>query len=61
MKLSLLDIHIDITLLSSFMVQPHIGHMEQVLHIFSYMKCHLQSNIVFDLNEMIRQGLIQEI
>jgi hypothetical protein len=27
--------------------------MEQVLHIFSYLKCHLQSNIVFSPNETI--------
>jgi hypothetical protein len=35
------------------MAQPRIGHMEQVLHIFSYLKCHLQSNVVFDPNEII--------
>jgi hypothetical protein len=26
--------------------------MEQVLHIFAYLKCHLQSNLVFDPNEV---------
>jgi len=52
-ELGRLDIYIDVTLLSSFMAQPRIGHMEQVLHIFSYLKCHLQSNIVFDPNEII--------
>jgi hypothetical protein len=51
-ELGRLDIYIDVTLLSSFMAQPHIGHMEQVLHIFSYLKCHLQSNMVFDPNEI---------
>jgi hypothetical protein len=25
-----------------------MGHMEQVLHIFAYLKCHEQSNLVFD-------------
>jgi hypothetical protein len=34
------------------MAQPHMGHMEQVLHIFSYLKCHLQSNTVFEPNEI---------
>ena len=51
-ELGRLDIYIDVTLLSSFMAQPRIGHMEQVLHIFSYLKCHLQSNMVFDPNEI---------
>jgi hypothetical protein len=32
------------------MAAPRIGHMEQVLHIFAYLKCHLQSNLVFDPN-----------
>jgi hypothetical protein len=51
-ELGRLDIYIDVTLLSSYMTQPRIGHMEQVLHIFSYLKCHLQSNVVFDPNEI---------
>jgi hypothetical protein len=29
-----------------------MGHMEQVLYTFSYLKCHLQSNVVFDPNEI---------
>ncbi len=43
-----LDIYINVCLLSSFLAQPRIGHMEQVLHIFAYLKHHEQSNIVFD-------------
>ena len=39
-------------LLSSYMTQPRQGHMEQVLHIFAYLKCHLQSNLVFDTNQI---------
>jgi hypothetical protein len=35
------------------MAQPRMGHMEQVLHFFSYLKCHLQSNIVFFPNEIL--------
>jgi hypothetical protein len=42
------DIYFDATLLSSYMAQPHMGHKEQVPHIFSYSTCHLYSNIVFD-------------
>jgi hypothetical protein len=43
-----LGIHIDMTLLSLFITQPWKGHMEQVFCLFSYLKCYLQSNIVFD-------------
>jgi hypothetical protein len=52
-ELGRLDIYIDVTLLSSYMAQPRMGHMEQVLHFFSYLKCHLQSNIVFFPNEIL--------
>ena len=51
-ELGRLDIYVDVTLLSSYMAQPRVGHMEQVLHIFAYLKCHLQSNLVFDPNEI---------
>ena len=51
-ELGRLDIYIDVTLFSSYMAQPCLGHMEQVQHIFSYLKCHLQSNSFFDPNEI---------
>jgi len=51
-ELGRLDIYVDVTLLSSYMAQPRVGHMEQVLHIFAYLKCHLQTNLVFDPNEI---------
>jgi hypothetical protein len=47
-ELGRIDIYIDVALLSSFMAQPRIGHMNQVLHIFSYLKHHKNSKIVFD-------------
>jgi hypothetical protein len=49
-ELGRIHIHIDVTLLSSYLVQPHIGHLEQVLHIVSYLKHHLNSHLVFDPN-----------
>lgn len=47
-ELGRIDIYIDVSLLSSFLAQPRIGHLQQVLHIFAYLKCHEQSNLVFD-------------
>jgi hypothetical protein len=47
-ELGRINIYVDVALLSSFMAQPRIGHMNQVLHIFTYLKHHENSNIVFD-------------
>jgi hypothetical protein len=49
-ELGRIDIHIDVSLLSNFMCQPQLGHLEQVLHLFSYLKHHENSNLVFDPN-----------
>jgi hypothetical protein len=49
-ELGRLDIYIDVCLLSSYMCQPRIGHLEQVFHIFAYLKHHENSNMVFDPN-----------
>jgi hypothetical protein len=49
-ELGRIDIYINVALLSSFLAQPCIGHLQQVLHIFSYLKCHEQSHLVFDPN-----------
>jgi hypothetical protein len=45
-ELGRIDIYIDVTLLSSFLAQPEVGHMNEVLHIFSYLKCHENSKLV---------------
>ena len=49
-KLGRIDIYIDVCLLSSYMCQPRVGHLEQVLHRFAYLKHHENSNIVIDPN-----------
>jgi hypothetical protein len=49
-ELGHIDIYIDVTLLSSHLAQPRIGHLEQVFHVFTYLKHHDNSNIVFDPN-----------
>ncbi len=49
-ELGRIDIYIDVALLSSHMAQPRVGHMEQVIHNFAYLKSHLQSIMVFDPN-----------
>jgi hypothetical protein len=49
-KLGRIDININVALLSIHLAKPHTGHLEQVFHIFSYLKHHLNSHIVFDPN-----------
>jgi len=47
-ELGRIDIHIDVCLLSSFLAEPRIGHLKQVFHIFTYLKHHMNSHMVFD-------------
>jgi len=49
-ELGRIDFYIDVCLLSSYMCQPRVGHLEQVLHRFAYLKHHENSNMVFDPN-----------
>ena len=39
---------VSVTLLSSFLTNPREGHLEQVFHIFTYLKAHDRSCLVFD-------------
>jgi hypothetical protein len=48
MELGCIDIMIDISLLSSYTMQPCVGHLDQVLHIFGYLKRNKCAAIVFD-------------
>ncbi len=49
-ELGRIDIYIDVAMLSSHLAQPRVGHLDQVLHIFSYLKHHINSHLVFDPN-----------
>jgi hypothetical protein len=40
--------------LSRYLAAPREGHLEQVFHIFAYLKHHPKSRMVFDDHEMIR-------
>ncbi len=51
-ELGRINVYIDVALLSSHLCQPHVGHLKQVFHIFAYLKCHENSNIVFDPNHI---------
>ena len=47
-ELGRIDITCEVSMLSSHLALPREGHMQQVYHIFAYLKCHHNSRIVFD-------------
>jgi hypothetical protein len=47
-ELGRIDICCEVSLLSSQLVLPREGHLEQVLHIFAYLKKHHNAELIFD-------------
>ncbi len=47
-ELGRVDIHINVSLLSSYLTAPQQGHMEAVYSIYGYLKSHTRSTMVFD-------------
>ena len=44
-----LDIFLEIALMSTYLALPRSGHLEQILHVFRYLKANLKRNLCFDL------------
>jgi hypothetical protein len=47
-ELGRIDILVDVSMMSRFLAAPRRGHLEQVFHIFAYLKNHSRSAVVFD-------------
>jgi hypothetical protein len=47
-ELGRIDIMVAVTMLSSHLMAPRQGHLEQCFHIFAYLDCHENSTLVFD-------------
>ena len=47
-ELTRIDIALEVSLLSSFLVAPREGHLQAVYNIFGYLDKHMESNLVFD-------------
>lgn len=47
-ELGRIDILQPVSMMSRFLVNPRQGHLEQVIHIFAYLKKHPKSALVFD-------------
>jgi len=39
---------VDVSMLSSYTMQPHMGHLDQAFHIFGYLKRNRRATIVFN-------------
>ena len=50
-ELGRIDIYFEVAKLSHHLCAPRVGHLEQVLNIFAFLKGHLESNVVFDPTE----------
>jgi len=47
-ELGRLDMMVDVSLLSSHSMQPRQGHLDQVFHVFGYLKRNKRSTLMFD-------------
>ena len=52
-ELGRVDILINVSMLSHFLASPRQGHLDQVFHIYGYLKQHSRSTMVFDDTEPI--------
>ena len=47
-ELGRVDILLETSLMSSHLVLPRLGHLEQFIHIFGYLKAHTNRKLAFD-------------
>ena len=47
-ELGRINIHVDVAMMSHYLVQPRMGHMNELFHIFAYLKAYKWLTMVFD-------------
>ena len=52
-ELGRLDVLVAVSMLSRYVVSPREGHLQQLFHIFAYLKHHKRSKMVFDDTEPV--------
>jgi hypothetical protein len=52
-ELGHIDILVAVSMLSRYVVSPREGHLQQLFHIFAYLKHHKRSKMVFDDSEPV--------
>ena len=48
MELGRVDICLEVSMMSSHLALPRLGHLKEVLRIFAYLKSHHNAELVFD-------------
>ena len=51
-ELGRIDIFLEVSMMPSNRALPRIGHLEQVLHMYVYLKKHHNDDMVFDPSEV---------
>ena len=52
-ELGRVDIYLEVSMMSSQMDMPREGHLEQMFHMFGYLKCHHNTEMVFDPSDPV--------
>lgn len=47
-ELGCLDVRVGVLMLLQYVISPHEGHLQQLFHIFAYLKHHTWSKMVFN-------------
>ncbi len=47
-KLGRIDLHLPVALMAQYMAAPRVGHLDQLFHMFGYLKAHGRSKLVLD-------------
>lgn len=55
-ELGRIDMLCEVGMLSSYLVNPREGHLDQVFHIFGYLKAHERSALLLDDHEPLHDG-----
>ena len=48
-ELGKVDINVELSMMSSHLALPQVGHLIEIYHIFAYLKAHSNTEMVFDL------------
>ena len=52
-KLGRVDIYLEVSLLSQYLANPRVGHLDAVYHVFAFLKKHPKLKTVFDPKDVI--------
>jgi hypothetical protein len=52
-ELGRVDIYLEVPMMSSHVVLPRMGHLEQVFHIFAHLKKYHNTEVVYDPSDPV--------